>query len=151
MRDTITRGILAGAIATPIQAGLNWIWLITGLTNSTVTQLITRALLLIPAQQAITPVQSIIGLIGHFIVGLVFATIMSYLFRSTGHDFYLLKGLGIGTLLWIFNLAVMPYLAVLPVMRPVSLAVLHLVDHAVWGLLTAYLLRVFYTAPAEEH
>jgi len=150
MKDTVVRGIFAGAIATPIQAGLNWIWFITGLTDSTITQLTARALLLIPAQQPLSPVQHVFGLIGHFIIGLLFAVFLSYIFWGTGFDFYLLKGAGFASLIWVFHLAVLPYLAGLPVMRPVLLATLHLADHLIWGLLIAYLLRVFYGAPAEE-
>ena len=143
MRDTIMRGVIAGAVATPVQAGLNWAWFFIGLADSTLTQLFARALLIIPPGRAVTLGENIVGLVGHFIIGLLFAVIISYIIRYSGWDYYLIKGVGTGMLIWAIHLGLLPYLAQMPMARPVPVAMLHLLDHGIWGLLTVYMLRVF--------
>lgn len=143
MKDTIMRGVFAGAVATPIQAAMNWAWFFGGLADDTLTQLLARAILIIPPEQTVTVTQNIIGLVCHFIIGLLFAVVVSYVIRYSGWDYYLVKGTGIGMVIWAIHLGLLPYLARVPMTTPSSVALLHLLDHTLWGFATAYLLRVF--------
>lgn len=142
IKDTIAKGIVAGAIATIGQIILNYLWFLTGLTESTDPQLFARGAILVSPNQSLTLSQEIVGLVGHFIGGLIFIVILTYLLKCLGFDYYLLKGAAFGAFVWFFHLPILPYFSHITYTYSVNIALLHLTDHIIWGLIAVYIIRL---------
>lgn len=138
IKDTITKGLVAGAIATITHIILNYLWFLTHLTESTDPQLLARGIILISPDQPLTLTQEIVGLIGHFIGGLIFVIILAYLLKFTGFDYCLLKGAAFGAFVWFLHMPTLPYFSRITYTYSVNIALLHLIDHVIWGLIAAY-------------
>ena len=142
IKDTITKGLVAGAIASIGQVILNYLWFLTGLTESTDPQLLARGILLVSPNQSLTLPQEIVGLVGHFIGGLILIVILTYLLRCLGFDYYLLKGAAFGAFVWFFHKPFLPYFSHITYTYSVNIALLHLTDHIIWGLIAVYIIRL---------
>lgn len=142
VKDTITKGLVAGAIATIAHIILNYLWFLTHLTESTDPQLLARGILLVSPNQSLTLTQEIVGLVGHFIGGLILVVILAYLLKLTGFDYSLLKGAAFGAFIWFFHKPSLPYFSHITYTYSVNIALLHLTDHIIWGLIAAYFIRL---------
>lgn len=142
IKDTITKGIVAGAIATTGHIILNYLWFFTGLTESTDPQLLARGILLVSPNQSLTLSQEMVGLVGHFIGGFIFIAILTYLLKFSGFDYYLLKGAAFGAVVWFFHKPFLPYFSHITYTYSVNIAFLHLTDHIIWGLIAIYIIRL---------
>ena len=141
LQDTITKGTIAGSIATIAHIILNYLWFFTGLAESTDPQLLARGILLVPPTQSLILTQEIVGLVGHYIMGLIFVVFLAYLLKFTGYDYYLLKGAGFGSVIWFFHKPILPYFSHVTSTYSVNIALLHLTDHVIWGLIAAFIIR----------
>jgi hypothetical protein len=140
IKDTIAKGIIAGLLAAIVHVILNYLWFMTGLTKSTDPQLLARGILLVPSNQSLTLAQEFVGIIGHFIGGIIFIVVLVYILNLTGFDYYLLKGSGFGAVIWFFHKPTLPYFAHAIHTYSVNIALLHLTDHIIFGLTAAYII-----------
>lgn len=76
----------------------------------------------------------------------LFGVLLSYLIRFSGRDYYQVKGAGFGTLLWVFHIGILPFLARVPSPNTLVHGLTHLADHLVWGTLAAYIIVRYGTA-----
>ncbi len=85
----------------------------------------------------------IVGLIAHLIVGLIFGIIFAYVIAATSSRYYLIKGVAYGAVLW-FLLLGFGTIFKLPLFKeiPPNAALFTLVGAVLYGLVTAYSLRL---------
>lgn len=85
----------------------------------------------------------IVGLLAHLILGLIFGIIFAYIIMVTSSNNYLLKGLVYGVVLWLLAAGV-GLLVNLPGFReaPLNEALVTLSGTVVYGLITAYTLKI---------
>lgn len=143
MHDTLIRGAGAGALGTVVQAALNWTWMLAGLAPDTLTHLLARTLFIVPPTARPAAGELVVALFTQVLVGSLYGLGLALVLGASGHRWALAKGWGAGTLLGTIHLAVVPFLARVPARVPLPLALLHIADHMVWGVLTAYLIVRF--------
>jgi len=109
MRDTITIGSIAGLAGTlPIMA-VNLIFHLFGFKATPAWE--ASADIFLSPHLIHTPVGYVVGFAGQSIIGASGGIVMAYFLRLTGKDYYLLKGLGLGGLLWLSSVGlIMPML-----------------------------------------
>lgn len=140
IRDTLMRGVVAGAVATVVQGVLNWSWPLLGLPGVPLTVSLARVVFVIPPAQA--PLAGEIAIAGtaQILIGGVYGIILALILRASGNDLGLLKGLGAGLLLGFVHLAVLPFLARTPERVSILMSLTHLADHALFGLVTGWVI-----------
>ena len=139
--DVVFMGALAGALATVLQALINWTWMWVGLVEDTLTHGLARVIFIIPP--AVEPVagELLLALFAQLLVGSIYGVGVALLLaNSPGAP--LIKGGGVGAFLGVAHLAALPFLARIPERVPLELATLHLLDHIIWGVVAAYLITV---------
>lgn len=102
MRDTITTGAIAGIIATIVMTLFNLLIRLLGFEFIATWE--TAANIFLVPQLINTPIGYFIGLIAQFILGAIFGTVVAYTLRLTGKDFYILKGIGVGAVVWMASI-----------------------------------------------
>lgn len=102
MRDTITIGVIAGTSATAAMTLFNSALRLFGLDFISTWE--TAAHIFLNPQLIHTPIGYFIGYTGQFVLGSIFGIVVAYTLRMTGKDFYLLKGIGIGAVVWLASI-----------------------------------------------
>jgi len=102
MRDTITIGSIAGFISTTILTLFAWTVQLFGFKFITTWE--TAASIFLNSNLIHAPIGYLVGFIAQFALGAVFGIIVAYTLRLTGKDFYLLKGIGVGALIWLASI-----------------------------------------------
>jgi hypothetical protein len=102
MRDTITIGTIAGLTGTAIMALFNLFVRLLGFTFITTWE--TAANIFLNPHIIHTPTGYFVGLLAQFILGSIFGMIVAYTLRFTGKDFYILKGIGVGAVVWLASI-----------------------------------------------
>jgi len=99
MRDRLLTGALAGVVASLVQQAVELPLLVTGVSRATCIHLCARVVFSphLPAN----PLALLPGLFGHLALGALFGVGFVQVLRIYGTDYYLLKGVGYGALLWI--------------------------------------------------
>lgn len=144
VRDTVLRGGVAGAAGTVAQAALNWLWLLLGWTGDTLTHSLARTIFVLPPAQEVLGGQLAVALFAQLLIGGVYGIVLALILLASGHDFALVKGWVAGALIGIFHLAIVPFMARIPVPQPLTLVVLHLLDHMVWGVVTSAIIAALF-------
>ncbi len=98
MRDTLTIGTIAGIIASAVMACFTLIVRLLGFKFIATWE--TAAHIFLNWDLIHTPTGYIIGLLGQLILGAFFGVTVAYTLRLTGKDYYILKGIGVGALIW---------------------------------------------------
>jgi hypothetical protein len=146
--DIIKDGVIAGIIGTLgdfIIHGAAFLILRTSMTAHYISQLI------FPMQEVNT-FRFLIGLFTHFVAGPLVGILLVIIFRLTGKDFPYIKGVGLGMVMWIVHVIIIPNIITAP--RPVVFrteleAVIDLLAHIIFGILaTLYLIK--YTRISDE-
>lgn len=102
MRDTITTGVIAGIIATIVMTLFNLVIRLLGFEFIATWE--TAANIFLVPQLIHTPIGYFIGWMTQFILGAIFGTVVAYTLRLTGKDFYILKGIGVGAVVWLASI-----------------------------------------------
>ena len=99
MRDTITIGTIAGMIATVVMALFNLLIRLIGFKFITTWE--TASNIFLNQQLIHTSTGYFVGLLAQFILGSLFGIAIAYTLRLTGKDFFILKGIGVGAVIWL--------------------------------------------------
>jgi hypothetical protein len=99
MRDTITIGSIAGCCGTIVMTLYKWILLLFGLKFISTWE--TAAHIILNHNLIHTPIGYLTGYTMQFILGSIFGIVVAYMLRATGKDFYLIKGIGVGAIVWL--------------------------------------------------
>lgn len=102
MRDTITIGVIAGVLATVVMTLFNSALRLFGLDFVSTWE--TAAHTILNPKLIHTPIGYFIGYICQFILGSIFGVVVAYTLRLTGKDYYLLKGIGVGAVIWLASI-----------------------------------------------
>jgi len=105
MRDTITIGTIAGVVATTVMTLYKAILFLLGFQFISTWD--SAAKIFLDASLIYTPIGYFIGFLGQYVLGSIFGVTVAYMLRFTGKDFYLLKGIGVGTMIWLGSLGFM--------------------------------------------
>lgn len=104
--DSIKTGVIAGLLGTLGDALIHIIGFLlirTSMTAHYISQL------MFPHKE-ITLIRFIFGFSIHFFAGATVGVLLYFLFKITGKDYALLKGLGFGIIFWIVHVLVIPNL-----------------------------------------
>jgi hypothetical protein len=99
MHDTITIGSIAGLSGTAVMTFYHWVLRLIGFKFIDPWE--TAANIILNRNLIHTPLGYLIGFLGQFILGSIFGITVAYTLRLTGKDFFLLKGLGVGAVIWL--------------------------------------------------
>jgi hypothetical protein len=99
MQDTITIGSIAGLIGTALMTFYHWMLRLIGFKFIDPWE--TAANIILNRNLVHTPIGYLIGFLGQFILGSIFGITVAYTLRLTGKDFFWLKGVGVGALIWL--------------------------------------------------
>ncbi len=102
MRDTITIGTIAGMTATLAMTLFNLLVRLLGFKFIATWE--TAANIFLNQQLIHTPTGYFVGLLAQFILGSAFGMAVAYTLRLTGKDFYILKGIGVGAIIWMASI-----------------------------------------------
>jgi hypothetical protein len=102
MRDTITIGTIAGLVATMVMSLFNFLIRLLGFEFINTWE--TAANIFLIPSLIHTPIGYFIGWVAQFILGSIFGLVVAFTLRVTGKDFYLLKGIGVGALVWMVSI-----------------------------------------------
>lgn len=140
--DTIKDGALAGLFGSLGDALIHipaFFILDTSMTAHFISQL------LFPFEK-VTTIRFFIGFFTHFLAGAIIGIALALVFSFFGKDYPFLKGIGLGLLLWIVHVAVIPNV-VEPrpyLLRTPMESIVDLIAHTSYGIFaTIYLLRVY--------
>ncbi|KJS21605.1 MAG: hypothetical protein VR72_09715 [Clostridiaceae bacterium BRH_c20a] len=140
--DTINDGIIAGLVGSLGDALIHapaYLILGTSMTAHYISQLI------FPFEE-VTIIRFLIGFFTHFLAGAIVGITLALVFKFLGKDYPYLKGIGLGILLWVVHVVIIPNI-VDP--RPYLLrtpleSIVDLIAHTSYGIFaTTYLLRVY--------
>ena len=141
--DTITKGIIAGLWGTLSDS-------IVHITSFFIFHTTTTghyiAKLAFPSKDVNLP-RFGIGETMHFAAGAFAGIFLAYIFKFTGKDHPYLKGIGLGLMMWIVHVVIIPNLISSPrsiVFRTELESIIDLVSHILFGwAATSYLLKVY--------
>jgi hypothetical protein len=102
MRDTITIGTIAGLIAALVMTLFNLLVRLLGFKFIATWE--TASDIFLNQQLIHTPTGYFVGLLAQFILGSAFGMAVAYTLRLTGKDFYILKGIGVGAMIWMASI-----------------------------------------------
>jgi|GEM_PF-3760208 uncharacterized membrane protein YagU involved in acid resistance len=80
----------------------------------------------------------------HLLAGGTLGIAIYIILRVSGYDFFIIKGAGFGTVMWIVHVIIIPNL-VAPrpyIFRTFNEAIVDLVSHTVWGSITSWFIIV---------
>lgn len=139
-QDTLTNGAFSGIIATAITTLLNWILLAGGVSFTSLW--IFAGAILLNNTALYTPLGILIGMVTHFMLGGIFGVITAFTLRITGKDYYLIKGIGVGTLFFIGARGIIQIVTnIAPWMRDEIIStVITLISLLVTGIISSYLI-----------
>ncbi len=134
--DIIKEGFLAGIIGVFgdfLIHGGGFLFFRTTMTSYYISQLI------FPLQE-VTTLKFLLASLMHLLAGAFVGVFLAIIIKLTGKDFPYLKGAGLGAVMWIVHVAVIPNIITTP--RPVVFrteleALVDLLGHIVYGLLAA--------------
>lgn len=142
IKDTIANAALAGTIATVAQESFSWLIYWLGIAKSTPAHYAAR---LLTGNPNIPANKLWIGLAGHLITGLIFGLAFVYLMRRLGKDYYILKGITFGGLLWIVTYAIIPNLTRqnLGLNSDTMTVLIDLITYFIWGIIASLLINKY--------
>lgn len=139
LRDKVLAGSIAGIIATLFKAIPNIILWKLNIVPALYIQIAASSLIL-PTDVS-SPIGLVIGLIADLITGGTIGILAAQGLNFFGHDYWAYKGLFIGSMVWLFGFGVALNLGAAKINPSDPLFQLtSLIDHLIFGLVTAYLL-----------
>lgn len=140
MKDRLVAGALAGAVAALVQDAYGLTVKALGITDRIFTDFAAVMIMFKPEKGALG---FLVGLIAHVIVGIIFGIVFAYIILKTSSNYFLLKGLCYGLILWflLLGLGTMWRLPLFTVVPPKPALVIF-VGALLYGLVTAYILKL---------
>lgn len=141
MRDTITIGTIAGLVSTTVMTIINWTVRLLGFKFITTWETATHIFL----NKALihTPTGYIVGFVGQFALGSIFGVLVAYTLRFTGKDFYILKGIGMGAVVWLASIGFFMHFLNIQIQgrgEPLS-NLIAILDFIVLGIIDSYIVK----------
>ena len=137
MNDIIVKGSIAGTIGALGDFIIHQVsYLLFG--ASTTVQYIAQ---LIFHKERFLLHEHLAGLLVHLITGAIAGILLMVIFKATGKDHPYYKGIGLGGILWVFHVAVIPNIINTPmkyILRSGIESYVDLVSHIVFGLLATW-------------
>lgn len=99
MRDTIMVGSIAGVIATTVMTAYKGILMLLGFQFYSTWD--TAAKIFLHKDLVHTPIGYLTAFLGQYILGSLFGVAIAFTLRYTGKDYYLAKGIGVGSIFWL--------------------------------------------------
>lgn len=139
-QDTIANGVFSGIIATAITTLLSWIALQSGISFTSLW-IFAGAIVLNDAALH-TPLGILLGMVTHLMLGGIFGVITAFTLRLTGKDYYLIKGIGVGTFFFIGARGIIQVLTnIAPWMRDeIMSTIITLINLLGTGIISSYLI-----------
>lgn len=100
LRDTMTIGTIGGLVGTLAMHITNYVLMSFGLVKITTLQIASA--LFMDWEQVNTTYGVIVGAINHFFIGAIAGVIIAIVLKYFGKDYYLLKGLGVLGVMYLF-------------------------------------------------
>ncbi|KNZ69426.1 hypothetical protein Tfer_1868 [Thermincola ferriacetica] len=143
MKDRLTAGALAGFIGATIQVIFDITMKMLKITDRTFIDF-AKVFVMFKPFKGVTA--DIVGTIGHLGAGALFGVMLAYIIMLTSHRFYLFKGTGFGFVIWITvnGIGTAINLPLFKEIPPLS-ALATLAGALIWGLVTAYILKLMDT------
>lgn len=102
MRDTIMMGSIAGFVATTVMTFYHWVIERIGLRPIQPWE--TAANIFLNPSLIHKPIGYFIGFLGQYVLGSIFGVAVAYTLKLTGKDYYWVKVIGVGALVWLGSL-----------------------------------------------
>ncbi len=102
MRDTIMIGTIAGFVANLTMVSFALTVKLFGFKFITTWE--TAANIFLAPKLIHTPTGYFIGVLAQLVLGAIFGITVAYVLRLTGKDFYILKGIGVGAVIWLASI-----------------------------------------------
>jgi hypothetical protein len=143
MRDTITIGTIAGFVSTTVMTIIIWIVRLLGYKFITTWETATHIFL--NKTLIHTPPGYIVGFVGQFALGSIFGVLIAYTLRLTGKDFYILKGIGVGAVVWLASIGFfMRFLNIQIQGRDEPLSnLMAILDFIILGIIDSYIIKKY--------
>ena len=140
--DTILRGSIAGFFATLLYVLSDWLLYMLGITPFTVVHY--GSVLITPPATEMTTFSFFIGLIAVTIAGTFVGSILSFIIRNTGMDYFYLKSLGFLFVLWIIHVSILPRVIAPELFRvlPLVTVIVNLTIKIIWAITYTYVYLV---------
>lgn len=147
MRDTITIGAIAGLISTTVMTVI--VWAVRLLGHQFITPWETATHIFLVRRLIHTPIGYLVGFTGNFTLGAIFGVIMAYILRFTGKDFYILKGIGLGAVVWLTSIGFFMHLLSIRIegrSDPLS-NLMAIIEFNIMGIITSYIIQKYARFP----
>lgn len=140
MKDTIKQGIIAGVLGSVGDVVVHWTAYFT-LGTTTTSHYIAQ--LVFPFKEP-TISRVLVGLAIHFFAGALVGVLLAFIFKYFGSDYAYYKGIGLGAVMWIVHVAVIPNMVGQRpfIFRTELETLIDLISHIAYGVIaTVYWLR----------
>ena len=149
MRDTITMGTIAGFISTTVMTIIVWIVRLLGYEFITTWETATHIFL--TKKLIHTPIGYLTGFLGQFSLGAIYGVIVAYTLRFTGKDFYILKGIGVGAVVWLASIGFFMHLLGIQIEGrgdPLS-NLMAIIEFIILGIINSYVVKKYARFPVR--
>jgi len=138
--DTITIGVISGSIASVIMTVIDWMINFSGVVFT--PPWVVSGHILLNTDVLYTTIGILLGLVIQFMLGAGFGVIIAVVIRLTGKDYYILKGLGVGSLFFIGNTGIMQSVGnIAPWMRNELLStIIALINFFILGTVSSFII-----------
>ncbi len=142
---------ISGGIATIVQMVISWSLYLLGIVNLNPSIFHAR---LMTNRMNVNSSEIVLGMIGNFVAGLVFAFLIIVLLKLTGTDYALLKG----GIMGIINAMIQYYLLTRlfthdpTILIPNTITIWHVyIVYCIWGLIVAYIATRYCSVKVSRH
>lgn len=138
VNDTVICILISGSIATILQIIISWVLLLLGIIQQNPSFFHAR---LLTNKFDVDFIEILLGIVGNFIAGVAFASIVVILLKLTGDDFAIIKGVLIGIINAMFQFYVLSRLFYDPAkLIPNTQTIIHVyILYMLWGAVVAYI------------
>ena len=143
MKDTFTIGTIAGILGTIIMHLFSMI--LTALGLEKISDLQASAAIFLDWSQVNTTVGFIVGAIVHLMIGASGGVLLAYFIKSSGKDYYWLKGLALAGFMLLIGMGLIQgVLEIVPQLKSDSLTTLaHIFNYVIYGLVSSYVIAKY--------
>jgi uncharacterized membrane protein YagU involved in acid resistance len=137
MKDSVVVGFTGGLLGTLGDEVVHWLAVLLKIAGSTTGHYISQ---LIFPHQKVTLEKLLMSEGTHLLAGGILGIAIVVVYKITGYDYAIFKGVGFGALMWIVHVIVIPNM-VAPrpfIFRTFNEALVDMASHLVWGGIAAY-------------
>lgn len=140
--DTILRGSIAGSVALIIALSVSWILYMFGVLPSTGSHY--SAMFITSPGTPLTTLPLLLGSLTNLVTGALVGVVIAFLFKRTGNDYWWLKSVGLGVVLWPVHVTFIPALIAprLYTLLPPIMVFASLLLSALYGIVAGLVLKL---------